>query len=198
MIPKLTNITAGTLFALFLSCGSAAAQATSVDGYDPAMGKPVPKTEPQAAERPAPNELAVGKGGTLTPGAFDTLGETKTFGIAGLDPAFDEESQVFEVVDRMPRFRGQEDSVEFGRWVASQVRYPEDALANGIQGQVVVRFIVEKDGSVSHTEVIRKVHPSLDAEALRVVQMSPCWTPAMREGKPVRVQMSLPVRFSLR
>jgi protein TonB len=93
---------------------------------------------------------------------------------------------------------GNEEMIKF---LSENVKYPEDVLqANekgaNIHGRVYVKFVVEKDGSISDVEVVRSVHPSLDAESVRVVKlMSGKWTPATERGKPVRSMFSLPFVF---
>lgn len=82
-------------------------------------------------------------------------------------------------------------------YLANNVHYPTVAAENGVQGRVVVEFIVEKDGSLSDVKVKRGVDPSLDREALRVVKSMPRWNPGKKDGQPVRVSFSVPVTFRL-
>ena len=106
-----------------------------------------------------------------------------------------EAEQPFDVVEEMPKFPGGDAAMmEFLR---NTVKYPEEAMKNGIQGRVVVQFIIEKDGSISEAKVIKKVNEQLDAEALRVVGEMPNWTPGKQKGKEVRVKFTLPVTFRL-
>jgi len=77
------------------------------------------------------------------------------------------------------------------------IKYPEQAVKEGIQGRVTVRFIVEKDGSISDVKPVLSVHPLLNKEAVRVVKSMPKWTPGKQNGKPVRVRFNLPVMFKL-
>ena len=77
------------------------------------------------------------------------------------------------------------------------IKYPEQAMKEGIQGRVAVRFIVEKDGSISDVKPILSVHPLLNKEAVRVVKSMPKWTPGKQNGKPVRVRFNLPIMFKL-
>ena len=106
-----------------------------------------------------------------------------------------EPEQPFDVVEEMPKFPGGDAAMmEFLR---NTVKYPEEAMKNGIQGRVVVQFIIEKDGSISEAKVIKKVNEQLDAEALRVVGEMPNWTPGKQKGKEVRVKFTLPVTFRL-
>lgn len=106
-----------------------------------------------------------------------------------------EAEQPFDVVEEMPKFPGGDAAMmEFLR---NTVKYPEEAMKNGIQGRVVVQFIIEKDGSISGAEVIKKVNEHLDAEALRVIGEMPKWTPDKQKGEAVRVKFTLPVTFRL-
>ncbi|MEG1905769.1 MAG: energy transducer TonB, partial [Bacteroidales bacterium] len=82
-------------------------------------------------------------------------------------------------------------------FISKSVKYPVIAQENGIQGRVIVSFVIERDGSVADAVVVRGVDPSLDKEALRVVKSMPKWTPGKQRGKPVRVKYTLPVTFRL-
>lgn len=107
-----------------------------------------------------------------------------------------EEEQVFVVVEDMPGFGGG-DSNKFREYIAKNLRYPDVAAENGIQGRVFVQFVVEPDGHVSNVKVVRGVDPSLDKEAIRVVESSPNWKPGKQRGKPVRVSFTFPIIFVL-
>ena len=74
--------------------------------------------------------------------------------------------------------------------------YPEDAEKQGIHGKVIVSFIVDIDGTIKNVEVVQRVYPSLDAEAVRVINAMPKWKPATKQGTPVRVRYSIPLYFS--
>ena len=109
-----------------------------------------------------------------------------------------EEELVIVAVKKAEFIGGNEEMIKF---LSENVKYPEDVLqANekgaNIHGRVYVKFVVEKDGSISDVEVVRSVHPSLDAESVRVVKlMSGKWTPATEQGKPVRSKFTLPFVF---
>ncbi|HOP05376.1 MAG TPA: energy transducer TonB [Tenuifilaceae bacterium] len=107
-----------------------------------------------------------------------------------------EEEEVFVVVEDMPGFGGG-DSNKFREYIAKNLRYPEVAAENGIQGRVFVQFVVEPDGRVSNVKVVRGVDPALDKEAIRVVESSPKWKPGKQRGKPVRVSFTFPIIFVL-
>ena len=103
----------------------------------------------------------------------------------------------FQLVDVKPEFNGG-DANEFSKWVNSQLKYPEQAKKDEIQGRVTLQFTVGADGVVRDVKVIRGAHELLDAEALRVVSASPKWEPGQQEGKPVAVTYTFPVIFQLR
>ena len=102
---------------------------------------------------------------------------------------------VFDVVEVMPQFPGGQ--IAMLQYLMKNIKYPEQAVKEGIQGRVTVRFIVEKDGSISDVKPILSVHPLLNKEAVRVVKSMPKWTPGKQNGKPVRVRFNLPVMFKL-
>ena len=105
------------------------------------------------------------------------------------------ESEVFVIVEDMPEFPGGE--LALRKWISNNVKYPVIAAENGIQGKVYVTFVVDKDGSISNARVARGVDPSLDQEALRVVNNLPKWKPGKQRGKPVRVSYTVPINFQL-
>lgn len=105
------------------------------------------------------------------------------------------EEEVFQVVEKMPEFPG--GAAELMKWLNKNMKYPSIAQDNGIQGRVIVQFVVNKDGSIVDPVVMKSVDPYLDKEALRVVKMMPKWSPGEQRGKPVRVKFTLPVTFRL-
>ncbi|MFP4060579.1 MAG: energy transducer TonB [Bacteroidales bacterium] len=107
-----------------------------------------------------------------------------------------EEEPVFFIVEDMPRFKGK-DSNAFREWIAKNLKYPEVARENGIEGRVFVQFAVNANGQVVDAKVVRGVDPALDKEALRVVQSSPKWQPGKQRGKSVKVQFTFPINFVL-
>lgn len=109
------------------------------------------------------------------------------------DPSVEEE--IFEVVEELPEFPGKMEGMM--KYLSENIKYPESAHKAGIQGRVVLQFVVEKDGSVSNLRVIRGVDEALDAEALRVVGAMPKWKPGMQAGKPVRAKYTVPIQFRL-
>ena len=101
--------------------------------------------------------------------------------------------KVYDLVDEMPSFPGGLE--ELYKWIDNNVQYPAVARENGIEGRVILKFIVEKDGSLSDSTVIHSVHPMVDREALRLVGQMPKWNPGKRAGIPVRVRYCLPIKF---
>ena len=103
--------------------------------------------------------------------------------------------KVFDAVEQMPEYPGgMQAMIEF---LQTNMKYPEDAAKQKVEGRVMVQFIVETDGSITDVHVAKQVFPSLDAEAIRVVQAMPRWTPGMDKGRVVRVKYNLPVVFRM-
>ena len=107
----------------------------------------------------------------------------------------EEQGEIFQVVEEQPMFPGGMD--ELMKFLQTNIRYPKEAQERGLQGRVIVQFVVNKDGSISDENVVKSVDPQLDAEALRIVRSMPNWTPGKQRGKPVRVRFTLPVTFRL-
>ena len=103
--------------------------------------------------------------------------------------------EVFMVAEQMPEFPG--GMKELLKFLQNNLKYPENAMKNNVQGRVIVQFVVEKDGTLTEFKVARSVDPDLDAEALRVLQIMPKWKPGMQRGKIVRVKFTVPVSFKL-
>ena len=105
------------------------------------------------------------------------------------------ENKVFDVVEQMPSFPGGQSALM--QYLANNIKYPVVAQENGVQGRVVVSFVVERDGSITDVQVVRSVDPSLDREAQRVVKSMPRWIPGKQNGQAVRVKYNVPVSFRL-
>lgn len=104
-------------------------------------------------------------------------------------------NKVHDVVEQMPSFPGGDAALM--RFLSTNVHYPAVAEENGIQGRVVVTFIIERDGSISDVKVVKSVDPSLDKEAVRVIESMPRWKAGTQNGEPVRVKYTMPVTFRL-
>lgn len=98
-------------------------------------------------------------------------------------------------VDMMPTFKGGED--EMYLWLGENIRYPQVAKESGIQGTVVVTFVVEKDGSITGIQILRDIGGGCGDEAIRVVKKMPKWKEGRQSNVPVRVQFNLPIKFTL-
>ena len=127
-----------------------------------------------------------------------TIDEIQAVGYAPAPKANDpsaEQGEIFQVVEEQPMFPG--GMQELMKFLQTNIRYPKEAQERGIQGRVVVQFVVNKDGSICDEHVVRSVDPQLDAEALRVVRSMPNWEPGKQRGEKVRVRFTLPVTFRL-
>jgi len=105
------------------------------------------------------------------------------------------DEQIFMVVEQMPSYPGGQEAMY--KYIAENIKYPEEARTKGIQGKVIMTFVVEKDGSVSDVKVIRGIGSGCDEEGVRVVKGMPKWTPGKQNGEFVRVQFNLPINFAL-
>lgn len=103
-----------------------------------------------------------------------------------------ESKKVFGNPEMQPTFKG-----DINLWLAQNMRYPEEAEKNDIEGKVVVEFVIEKDGSVSNIKALKSPHSSLTEEVVRLVKAMPNWNPGTMSGKPVRVKYVLPLSFKL-
>ncbi|MBU3677352.1 MAG: energy transducer TonB, partial [Chitinophagaceae bacterium] len=105
------------------------------------------------------------------------------------------ESKVFDFVEQMPEFPGGE--TKLAEYLSKNIKYPKQANENGIQGRVVLSFIVNEDGNITDIKVVRGIGYGCDQEAMRVVNGMPNWKPGRQNGKPVRVSFNLPIMFQL-
>lgn len=147
--------------------------------------------------------IEVKKGETVT-GAYVgyassgvTVGEPQSkFTITLQKDGSDEAAEkAYDVIEQMPQFPGGQAAMR--QFLSENLRYPEEAFMNNVQGRVIVNFFVDKDGSVTDARVVHSSNSLLDAEALRVVSSMPNWTPGMQKGKPVRVRYTVPVSFRM-
>ena len=97
--------------------------------------------------------------------------------------------------EKLPQFKGGE--VAMMKYLSENVRYPEEAVKQGVQGTVIVRFTVMSDGSVANAEIVKSPSELLNAESLRVVNSMPAWNPGTKDGKPVECQYTLPIKFKM-
>ena len=111
------------------------------------------------------------------------------------EPKSEEEGEIFQVVEELPMYAG--GMQELMKYLQMNIRYPKEAQERGLQGRVIVQFVVNKDGSICNEQVVKSVDPQLDAEAIRVIRCMPNWIPGKQRGEPVRVRFTLPVTFRL-
>jgi len=103
--------------------------------------------------------------------------------------------KVFTAVEQMPTFPGGKDALN--KYIRKHLKYPKAAMKNAVEGKVVLRFIVEADGSISNVEVIRGIDGDCDHEAIRVVEEMPKWDPGMQNGVFVATYYTLPITFAM-
>lgn len=127
------------------------------------------------------------------PEAIDTTTSAREVMVTGYAQFTD--NKVYESVEVMPEFPGGQ--AELLKFVAKSIKYPTEAQRRGAQGRVIVKFVVETNGSISNIHVVKGIDPLLDAEAIRVCTTMPTWAPARQEGKAVRCYYTIPVTFGL-
>lgn len=106
-----------------------------------------------------------------------------------------QEGDVFEIVEEMPEFPGGQN--ELNKFINKNLHYPEIAHKKGLQGNVIVQIIIDKDGSVTKPKIIRSVEPSLDNEALRIIGLMPKWKPGKQKEKVLKVRYTFPIQFKI-
>ena len=105
------------------------------------------------------------------------------------------DDEIFSIVENEPEYPGGDEALY--KFISKNIVYPKSAREKGIQGTVLVEFVVEKDGKLSNIKVIRSADPALDAEAVRVISKMPKWKPGTQRGKKVRSTFRLPINFQL-
>ena len=103
--------------------------------------------------------------------------------------------KVYQVVEQMPQFPGGQAAMM--KFIADSLRYPSVVCTGGVEGRIVVRFVVDCKGNIVNPLVVRSVDPLLDREAIRLVKLMPKWIPGRQNGKPVNVTCLVPIRFKL-
>jgi periplasmic protein TonB len=153
---------------------------------------PIPSPEVKPVDTEPTPELVVelppvdvpvdGKDGERPPVSFEGLG--------GPAPEAIDYDAEFRIVETAPSY-----SYDFYGYIAKNIRYPREAERLGIEGRVVVEFVVEKDGSLSDVNILKGIGGGCDEEAMRVIKKAPKWNPGKQRGVPVKVRMSIPVMF---
>ncbi len=106
-----------------------------------------------------------------------------------------QQEEIYQLLDKKPKFKG--GKAGLAKFLKENIKYPAIARENGVQGRVMVEFIIEKNGSITNAKIIKGVDPHLNNEALRVVNLMPKWKPGKHKGKKVRVRYSMPIHFRL-
>lgn len=148
---------------------------------------------PDKMEQPTEPE-ATGEGLGAADGAV-IRPEDETSALSPVPVTDDDGKKQLTIAEQLPEFPG--GMVEFMKWLTRNLRYPFQAQEQKIEGQVVVSFIVNKDGTVADVKLEKRAHPLLDREALRVVRMMPPWKPGISNQKPCRSMVAVPVVFKL-
>jgi TonB family protein len=110
-------------------------------------------------------------------------------------PEIPDEPEIPVSIQEMPTFPGGNEALF--RFIYKEIKYPQPAVDNGVQGRITLRFVVSTDGSIKRVEILRGVDPLLDAEAIRVISSLPKWNPGKQNGEPASVWFSVPVTFKL-
>ena len=132
---------------------------------------------------------------TTKKAASSSQPQAKDLAVVIDDNGIDDNPDVFEVVEQMPEFPGGQ--VAMMQFLSQNFHYPEATIKAGIQGRVLVQFVVETDGEISNVHVVKKTDDDLDAEAVRVIGSMPKWIPGKHKGKAVRVKYTIPITFNL-
>ena len=117
-------------------------------------------------------------------------------GEVAMDSDYDDKGEeIIDPIEEKPQFPGGEEA--FMKYIEENLVYPEKAKEDSITGKVLVKFVVEADGSITNVEVIRSANKILDEEAVRVIKNMPKWIPGMQGDKPVRTLMKMPINFQM-
>jgi len=140
----------------------------------------------------------------LPPVGMIEMGEVLPIPIPEPDPILEpeqfipeqpKEDEIFEILEEMPEFP--EGVQAMMKYLADNVRYPKSGIDKGIQGNTYVRFVVEKDGTLTNLEILRSLGPEFDVEVKRLIKSMPHWIPGKQQNKVVRCKMTIPIRFVL-
>ena len=180
-------------YLLFAPLAGALLMVSNIESVAREIGEQIPEVAEvqQKAEQALNADVAVAN--PMAKAEAELKAEAKTSDATA--PADTTKSVVYDIPETMPYFPGGQ--VLMLKYLADNIKYPASAVKAKKQGRVIVTFIVQKDGSVTHAKIAKSIDPELDAEALRVVKGMPKWTPGTQNGKPVNVKYSVPVKFSL-
>jgi protein TonB len=125
----------------------------------------------------------------------NTEKEEETSPTPPLEPEQANKTDNLRIVEQMPEFPG--GLAEYTKWLTKNLRYPDIARNQKIQGKVVVQFIVNKDGTIADAKVVKSVNPHLDREAMRVIRLMPSWKPGIQNNQPCKTMVAVPIVFKL-
>ena len=145
----------------------------------------------EAIEKTAPNIETTEEENVQKQGAEQDVNDEQQ----NYNTSQESQEKVYDVVEEMPSFPGGQSALI--QYLGNNIQYPVEAQENGVQGRVIVNFVVEDDGSISRVKVAKSADPALDREAMRVVESMPKWIPGKQNGECVRVRYSVPVVFRL-
>jgi len=165
----------------------------------------LPPPPPPAVQEPeiSFDDISIVENDEIQDIVIDTEENDLAVDIIEYTEAVDEEEEIeeeaipFALVETKPSFQGG-DANDFSKWVNEHLEYPEIAKENGVEGRVILSFTVMPNGSLGNVQVLRGVDPSLDQEAVRVIKMSPKWTPGKQRDRVTKVTYTFPVIFKLR
>ena len=167
---------------------------------------PITRTAPEIKAPPKPEvtliEIVSDDGPDIDDPVFTDAGikEGGTYSIdkwaERVENETDSIDRIFIKVEDMPKFNGG-DITEFWKYVQAHVIYPEQARELGLQGRIIVNFVVDQKGEIVNIDLIRKIHPLLDNEVAKTLNEAPLWVPGQQRGRPVKVSFSMPVIFRL-
>ncbi|MGC9344644.1 MAG: energy transducer TonB [Bacteroidales bacterium] len=125
----------------------------------------------------------------------------ESFDLRFIDPFGDEEfineDTIFIKVEEMPLFNNGKPEIEFRKYIAANLVYPQEAIDNGVEGRVTVSFVINEEGYLTDLEIVDFPHPVLSNAAMKTIQGSPPWTPGKQRTRPVKVRFYFPVIFRL-
>ena len=112
-----------------------------------------------------------------------------------VSPPVERKDKIFKVAEIQPQFPG--GGAELMKYLSTNLKYPEDAKKQSIEGRVIVQFVINKTGKIINTKILQSLHPSCDKEVIRLIESMPDWVPGKQNGNPVPVYYTLPIRFKL-
>jgi len=190
---KIMYFAAALCMVAVVSCKNNGKTPTPVEGEALQDGVEAVENAAQAAQ-----DEAAAEGSAARDLALEALDEIKGTAEEAAAKALTEAADAipFASIEEKPSFNGG-DANSFAKWVSENIKYPENAKAKGIEGRVILGFVVDQEGQVSNVKVLRGVDSELDAEAVRVVSSSPKWAAGKQNGQPAKVSYTFPVVFKL-